>query len=138
MVDPHPDAEDPDVDQDPNPHPNPHPDPHPHQNPDDEPDPDDPGPADDPNPDDDPDADADAPAEAGGYGPADDEGNFTLAHPSLNHVLVAAEGRTAREIFAMILALGVSSNMDYKNIIELGITAPCATLVVTPVGMQLV
>lgn len=46
-----------------------------------------------------------------------DEGNFSLRHPSLNRILQAAEGRTAREMLAMVLALAVRHNLNYVTLI---------------------
>ena len=109
------DSDNPHSDQDSDVDPNPNPDQNPYYHRDPDVVPDLPNPND---PDSDPDDPEDPHAAAGDNG-VDDEDNFNLEHPSLNRVIRAAQDRTAKEILAMILALGVHSNMDYKNIIEI-------------------
>ena len=48
-----------------------------------------------------------------------DEGdeNFSLDNPLLDQVFTSAENRTAREIIALVLALGCKQNLSYKTII---------------------
>ncbi|KAE8737014.1 hypothetical protein FOCC_FOCC017527 [Frankliniella occidentalis] len=48
-----------------------------------------------------------------------DEDNFSLGHPSLNRVLQAAHGRTAKEVLAMILTLAAEQNLNYVTVVEL-------------------
>lgn len=73
--------------------------------------------------DDSPGADSD-PGGAGGVDQPEnldeaDEANFSLAHDSLNRIIQAAEGRTAREMLAMTIALAVRHNLNYMTLIEL-------------------
>lgn len=48
-----------------------------------------------------------------------DEENFNLDHQALNRLVRVAENRTVREILAMILALAVRQNLDYKTIVAI-------------------
>ncbi|XP_034255464.1 uncharacterized protein LOC117653720 isoform X2 [Thrips palmi] len=57
-----------------------------------------------------------------------DENNFSLQDASLNRIMQAAEGRTAREMLAMVLALSVRHNLNYVTLIAVCqiINAGCA------------
>ncbi|KAE8750550.1 hypothetical protein FOCC_FOCC002844 [Frankliniella occidentalis] len=45
--------------------------------------------------------------------------NFSLENYNLDEVLEAAEGRTAREVVAMVIALAVRSNLDYQTVVKI-------------------
>ena len=78
-------------------------------------DPDD-GDPDDGDPDDSDDGDEHNVSSSSADSDAGDE-NFSLENPLLDRLFVSAEGRSAREILALVLSLSCKQNLDYKTLI---------------------
>ncbi|KAK3933055.1 Halomucin [Frankliniella fusca] len=68
---------------------------------------------------DDPGGDDDVDANVSNVNEILDVNNFSLDHPSLNRVLEAANGRTAKEVIAMLLTLTVNQHLNYVTIVQL-------------------